>query len=53
MYITQLFHVIFERKQQFVSEGVERAPKMDSEDQEKRATTNCGKFYLKLLPGVI
>ena len=27
------------------------APKMDSEDQEKRAKTNCGKLYRKLLPG--
>ncbi|CAF2036103.1 unnamed protein product [Rotaria magnacalcarata] len=27
------------------------APKMDSEDQEKRAKTNCGKLYCKLLSG--
>ena len=27
------------------------APKMDSEDQEKRAKTNCGKLSGKLLPG--
>ena len=26
------------------------APKMDSEDQEKRVKTNCGKLYCKLLP---
>ncbi|CAF5144496.1 unnamed protein product, partial [Rotaria sp. Silwood1] len=27
------------------------APKMDSQDQEKRAKTNCGKLYRKLLRG--
>ncbi len=27
------------------------APKIDSEDQEKRAKKNCGKLYRKLLPG--
>ena len=28
-----------------------KAPKMDSEDQEKRAKTNCGKLYRELLSG--
>ena len=47
--INRLFPVIFDSEHRLLYENVKKTPKMDSEEQQRRARKNCGKFYRKLL----
>ena len=47
--INRLFPVIFDSEHQLLYENVKKKPKMDSEEQQRRARKNCGKLYQKLL----